>query len=412
MKPFTFRNAVGCLLIFPCYDALQTVNIPTLHYHHFNHDYHRHHHGKSRYSTQHHLSNRYWNQVFPNKVSSGSILFQTTSSVPDGKGSPSPSPNRKKSKFVLLIQILRNKIQNTPTYFQSLTTKKAKAAFILQALTWIIILGLSCKSMIGYRMIVPTTSMANKQQLFSRIQRERKPLEVPYSTFLDMMENHGKSTLRVDNVIIGKERIGFRVSTPTDAILSSSTSTTTDSSTSLSTKILQDIPIPSSSSSSRFLYTRKIDASPTLIDFLRQQQITFTAASTSATNTLSKVFSSAMVLVYCVFVLRMYRIMMGGGGGGSGGDVPGKLASPFRKKKKNGRGVVADTDEPLVSFDDIRGMDGPKFEVMELVDTLRYPEKYALLGARAPRGLLLEGPPGTVRLFFVFFCTTHPLRTI
>jgi cell division protease FtsH len=40
-------------------------------------------------------------------------------------------------------------------------------------------------------------------------------------------------------------------------------------------------------------------------------------------------------------------------------------------------------------------MDSAKFEVMELVDTLRNPDKYAILGARAPTGLLLEGPPGT-----------------
>lgn len=32
---------------------------------------------------------------------------------------------------------------------------------------------------------------------------------------------------------------------------------------------------------------------------------------------------------------------------------------------------------------------------MEFVDTLRHPQKYAMLGARAPTGLLLEGPPGT-----------------
>ena len=32
---------------------------------------------------------------------------------------------------------------------------------------------------------------------------------------------------------------------------------------------------------------------------------------------------------------------------------------------------------------------------MELVDTLRNPKKYEILGARAPTGLLLEGPPGT-----------------
>jgi ATP-dependent Zn protease len=67
--------------------------------------------------------------------------------------------------------------------------------------------------------------------------------------------------------------------------------------------------------------------------------------------------------------------MMNGGSGGT----PGKLATPT---------VGA-------SFDDIEGIDSAKYEVMELVDTLRNPDKYAILGARAPTGLLLEGPPGT-----------------
>lgn len=43
----------------------------------------------------------------------------------------------------------------------------------------------------------------------------------------------------------------------------------------------------------------------------------------------------------------------------------------------------------------LTGIDDAKHEVMELVDTLRFPDKYAVLGARAPTGLLLEGPPGT-----------------
>ena len=41
------------------------------------------------------------------------------------------------------------------------------------------------------------------------------------------------------------------------------------------------------------------------------------------------------------------------------------------------------------SFDDIEGIDNAKNDVMELVDTLRNPEKYSLVGARAPTGLLL-----------------------
>ena len=53
------------------------------------------------------------------------------------------------------------------------------------------------------------------------------------------------------------------------------------------------------------------------------------------------------------------------------------------------------SDETIVRFEDIAGIDKAKFEVMEFVDTLRHPQKYAMLGARAPTGLLLEGPPGT-----------------
>ena len=69
-------------------------------------------------------------------------------------------------------------------------------------------------------------------------------------------------------------------------------------------------------------------------------------------------------------------------GGGGGADTPGKLALSF-------------SDETIVRFEDIAGIDKAKFEVMEFVDTLRHPQKYAMLGARAPTGLLLEGPPGT-----------------
>ena len=80
---------------------------------------------------------------------------------------------------------------------------------------------------------------------------------------------------------------------------------------------------------------------------------------------------------------------MGGGGGAQGGGsgAPGKLAT-FAP------------GEPLVKFEDIEGIDDAKFEVMELVDTLRNPKKYEILGARAPTGLLLEGPPGTGECFY------------
>ncbi|MDA0159989.1 ATP-dependent zinc metalloprotease FtsH [Solirubrobacter ginsenosidimutans] len=47
------------------------------------------------------------------------------------------------------------------------------------------------------------------------------------------------------------------------------------------------------------------------------------------------------------------------------------------------------------SFDDVAGAGGAVAELQELCDLLRFPERYAALGARAPKGALLVGPPGT-----------------
>merc|ERR1719159_1400809 len=48
-----------------------------------------------------------------------------------------------------------------------------------------------------------------------------------------------------------------------------------------------------------------------------------------------------------------------------------------------------------VTFDDVAGADGAKLELKEIVDFLKTPAKYSALGAKSPRGVLLEGPPGT-----------------
>jgi len=48
-----------------------------------------------------------------------------------------------------------------------------------------------------------------------------------------------------------------------------------------------------------------------------------------------------------------------------------------------------------VTFGDVAGIDEAKFELTEIVDFLKNPEKYGRLGGRIPRGVLLSGPPGT-----------------
>jgi cell division protease FtsH len=52
-------------------------------------------------------------------------------------------------------------------------------------------------------------------------------------------------------------------------------------------------------------------------------------------------------------------------------------------------------NRPTVSFADVAGVDEAKEELQEVVEFLKYPEKFAALGARIPRGVLLLGPPGT-----------------
>jgi len=50
-----------------------------------------------------------------------------------------------------------------------------------------------------------------------------------------------------------------------------------------------------------------------------------------------------------------------------------------------------------VTFDDVAGIDEAKAELFEIVDFLKNTKKYAALGAKIPKGILLTGPPASVR---------------
>jgi len=81
-----------------------------------------------------------------------------------------------------------------------------------------------------------------------------------------------------------------------------------------------------------------------------------------------------------LFVSRQMRAASGPGGVLSFGRSRAKLARKERVK---------------VTFDDVAGIDDAKEEVKEIVEFLKTPEKFQVLGGRIPRGVMLVGPPGT-----------------
>ena len=92
------------------------------------------------------------------------------------------------------------------------------------------------------------------------------------------------------------------------------------------------------------------------------------------------------ILLLIGFTFFMIRRMSGGaGGGGSQIFNIGKSRAQLFDKESNVN----------ITFKDVAGLDEAKEEVMEIVDFLKNPKKYTVLGGKIPKGALLIGSPGT-----------------
>lgn len=60
-----------------------------------------------------------------------------------------------------------------------------------------------------------------------------------------------------------------------------------------------------------------------------------------------------------------------------------------------GSKVEVDAEEIHETFNDVKGVDEAKSELMDVVEFLKNPEKFSALGGKLPNGVLLVGPPGT-----------------
>ena len=91
-----------------------------------------------------------------------------------------------------------------------------------------------------------------------------------------------------------------------------------------------------------------------------------------------------VIALIALYYFAMKKMMNGGGPGGAkmGGFGKAHVKMPSDDKNK-------------VTFRDVAGADEEKEELVEIVDYLKSPTKFARLGARIPHGVLLMGPPGT-----------------
>jgi cell division protease FtsH len=116
-------------------------------------------------------------------------------------------------------------------------------------------------------------------------------------------------------------------------------------------------------------------------------QVRATAASSSSgLSALLSLLPLLLIVGVFLWMARRARKQLGGRGvGGLGG-----LMGVGRSKAK-----VYDEEKPSTRFTDIAGYEGSKAEVMEVVDFLKHPQRYAAAGAVGPKGVLMVGPPGT-----------------
>ena len=90
------------------------------------------------------------------------------------------------------------------------------------------------------------------------------------------------------------------------------------------------------------------------------------------------------IIIIGIWILIMRRMSGGAGGGGQIFNIGKSRAKLFDEKA-----------EVKTTFKDVAGLEGAKEEIQEIVEFLKTPEKYTILGGKIPKGALLVGPPGT-----------------
>ena len=124
----------------------------------------------------------------------------------------------------------------------------------------------------------------------------------------------------------------------------------------------------------------------TLVDRLNQAGVQFSASiPTQASPLISFLVSWVLPILFFVWIGRFMMKRMQSGPGGLGNALSfGKANAKIYVEAQTGK-----------TFEDVAGQDEAKEALLEIVDFLHNPNRYADIGAKLPKGALLVGPPGT-----------------
>ncbi|MSR40924.1 MAG: ATP-dependent metallopeptidase FtsH/Yme1/Tma family protein [Phycisphaerales bacterium] len=130
-----------------------------------------------------------------------------------------------------------------------------------------------------------------------------------------------------------------------------------------------------------------VKSRPQLIDHyvkqLEERKLSYDVVEESVWKNLLLQLIPVVIIIALIWFL-ISRSMRGVGGG------PGGMLGNFGKS----RAQLQSKERINITFADVAGVDEAKEEVSEIVEFLKNPKRFARLGGRIPRGVLLSGPPG------------------
>ena len=118
-------------------------------------------------------------------------------------------------------------------------------------------------------------------------------------------------------------------------------------------------------------------------EFLQENDVKYSLEDVPKESIIMSVVLPSLITLCGIFLLFMLMNRQNGG--------TNSKAMNFGKS----RARMSTQNEIKVTFADVAGLKEEKEELEEIVDFLKAPRKYTQLGARIPKGVLLEGPPGT-----------------